>query len=147
MPWLKGTTADVQEVGWRGTLLMAADLNGKPSRLSCEDITMLIRKRLTVQSWQMVERLVREHHYPIGVLRAELLDNTLGIPPAIELYCVLAIRTLHEEYLGLDEIEDLAAHAAERIQGELELMLGRGLSTLADEAVSSVVAERNVEDN
>jgi len=146
MPWLKGTTADVQEVGWRGTLLTMADLEGKPHRLSHEEIAMLIRKRFTVQSWQMVERLVRRHRYPVGVLRAELLDNTLGIPPAIELYCVLAIRVLHEEYLGLDEIEDLTGQAAERIQGELELMLGRGLTALADDAASSVF-EGSVEDN
>jgi len=137
MPWLKGTTADVQEAGWRGTLLSAADLEGRPSPLNLEELTMLIRKRMMVQSWQAVERLVRGHRYPIGVVRAELLDNTLGIPPAIELYCVLAIRVLHEEHLGLDEIEDLAGQAAERIEGELEYMLGRRLSTLAEQSVSS----------
>lgn len=147
MPWLKGTAADMQTAGWRGTLLSAVDLEGKPSMLDDEEVTRLIRKRMTVQSWQMVDRLVRKHRYPIGVLRAELLDNTLGIPPAIDLYCVLAVRALHEEHLGLDEIEDLTAHAAERIEGELELMLGQSLSTLADAAVSWVVVEKDVKDN
>lgn len=141
MPWLKGTAADVQEAGWRGALLSAADLEGKPSNPDLEELTMLIRKRLTVQSWQAVERLVKGHRYPIGVVRAELLDNTLGMPPAIELYCVLAVRVLHEERLGLDEIEDLTAQAAERIEGELEHMLGRSLSTLAEQAVASTAGE------
>lgn len=134
MPWLKGTTIDVQEAGWRGTLLSAADLEGRPSNPNLEELTMLIRKRMAVQSWQAVERLVRGHRYPIGMVRAELLDNTLGNPPAIDLYCVLAIRVLHEGYLGLDELEDLTAQAAERIEGELEHMLGRSLNALAEQA-------------
>ena len=146
MPWLKGTAADVREIGWRETVLTAADLKGVSSAPWSEDMTVMIRKRITEQSWQAADRLVRKHLYPIGILRVEFLDNSLGIPAGLELYCVLAVRELREERLSLDELEDLTGQVAGRLQGELEPMLERGIAALADDAASSVFEENKLED-